>query len=121
MAKIEVPINELTIWQDHIMTVSQQASVGADGMIAKLDLESVQRAFASDLLKLATDMQKFGHYDSQVRSSSRKMQIAKVLRMKQEHRRGASLVVDFMTKSARFRPNKFQDEHSCVVEAFSPK
>ena len=118
LAKVDFDVKELALWQDHVPVsklAADEASAGT--MIQRLDLESVQKAFESDVLRLTTDLARWGDYDSKLQSTSRKAQIAKVLRLKNEGRKGSQIVVDFMQRAARFKPNKYADEHSCITEA----
>ena len=90
--------------------------------ITALDMQSVQKAFESDLLKLSEDMSRHANYVSKVSAGQRQHAIAKVLKLKAENRRGASMVVDFMNRNARFVPNDFVEEHLNIMEdCQSPK
>ena len=115
----DVVPSETSLWQDHLPVdeaVCTNASQAAD-VIKNLDLESVQKAFESDLLKLAKDMACFSEYEAKVKAGSRKNAIAKVLKIKSECRRGAQLVMEFMDTHAKHRPNKYDEEHFSILEA----
>ena len=115
----EVKIRDLAIWKDHLSADTEEASEShATGRIEQLDLEVVQKAFDSDLLKLATDMSKWGAYQDRINTSARKQALAKVLHMKQENRKGLQIVIDYMDRRSRFRANSYAEEHFCVMEAW---
>ena len=115
----EVKIHDLAIWKDHLPAVlaDDGSSGSVPNKIEQLDLEVVQKAFDSDLLKLATDMSKWSAYQERLSSSVRKQALSKVLHMKQENRKGLQVVIDFMDRRARFRANSYAEEHFCVMEA----
>ena len=86
-------------------------------MIQKLDMDSIKKSYEADLLKLASDMSRWSEYESRQLASSRKVAIAKVLRLKSENRKGAGIIVQHMEKTCRFRANSFAEEHDCMIEA----
>ena len=84
--------------------------------ITALDMESVQKAYEADLLKLSEDMSRFSAYTSKVSAGVRQHAIAKVLKLKAENRRGATVVVDFMRRHAMFVANSYVEEHMNFME-----
>ena len=111
-------VQDLGIWQDHApaMGAGPDAHAGAH-LIQQLDLESVQKAFEADVLKLARDMSSWSEWQNVAQTSERKAAISRVLRLKGENKRGAQLVVGHMDRSCRFKLNHYSEEHFCITEA----
>ena len=107
-------------FQDNLPAAAEMcAGAATEGRsrIDALDLESVQKAFESDCLKLATDMASFADYVRKCGSSDRDHALAKVLKAKSEHRRGSEAVVSWMNRNCKFVANDYNEEHLNIVEA----
>ena len=114
--------SDTALWQDHLPPTEEAEGGSAShaDIIKTLDLESVQKAYESDMLKIAKDMACFSEYEKKIKMTSRKNAIAKVLKVKAECRRGAQLVMEFMDTHAKHRPNKYVEEHLSILEAGLP-
>ena len=56
-AKLDVKITDLAIWLDHAPNHSNASNEAATGaMIQQLDMDSINKSYEADLLKLASDM-----------------------------------------------------------------
>ncbi|CAE7762057.1 hypothetical protein AK812_SmicGene34282 [Symbiodinium microadriaticum] len=104
VAKVDFVAADLSFWQDN-------------DAIKALDIESVQKAYQADLLKVSEDCSRFSEYLSKLTAGKRQHAIAKVLKLKAENRRGAQLVVDWMHRYAKFATNDYVEEHMNIVEA----
>ncbi|CAE7316153.1 unnamed protein product, partial [Symbiodinium sp. CCMP2456] len=91
---------------------------GPNEAIKALDMQSVQKAYEADLLKLAEDCSRFSEYLAKITTSKRQLAIARVLKLKSENRRGATLVVDWMQRNAKFAANDYVEEHMNIIEAW---
>ena len=115
-----VQISELMLWLDHMPNLdvftTSNGPAAESGKIEQLNLESVQKAYEADALKLSHDMARFSEYQSKVEKTDRKTAIARVLHTKNEHKRGASMIVDFMNRNCRIKSNEYDDEHFCITE-----
>ena len=116
-AKPDIKISDLAIWMDHLPNDANMPGETAGAVIQQLDLESIQKSYESDLLKIATDMSRWGEYESRQTSSARKLAIARVLRLKSENRKGSSIIVNHMERTCQFRANTYGEEHYCMTEA----
>ena len=85
--------------------------------IQSLDLESVDKAFQADVLKLGSDMAQFADFESRCCASARKLAISKVLKLKAEQRKGSQVIVEWMSRNARFVAGSYQEEHLNIAEA----
>ncbi|CAE7407664.1 unnamed protein product, partial [Symbiodinium necroappetens] len=124
VAKMDFVASDLSFWQDHVTKPAAAAGsfgegtcTGQNDAIKALDIESVQKAFQADLLKVSEDCSRFSEYLSKLTAGKRQHAIAKVLKLKAENRRGAQLVVDWMHRYAKFATNDFVEEHMNIVEA----
>ena len=118
-AKLEVCMQDLTIWSDHVSERNAGTTNSTDGaqIIEQLDLESIRKAFEADVLKLARDMSNWAEHENKAQTSERKAAIARVLRLKEENKKGASLVISHMERNCKFKLNHFSEEHFCITEA----
>ena len=110
----------LMLRQDHLPASTQLASGAAmqgQSRIEALDLESVQKAYEADTLKLSTDMASFMQYVSRCTATQRQIALTKVLTLKSEQRRGAQAVVDWMARNCKFSAAKYHEDHLNVAEA----
>ena len=81
-----VQISELMLWLDHMPNLdvftTSNGPAAESGKIEQLNLESVQKAYEADALKLSHDMARFSEYQSKVEKTERKTAIARVLHTK---------------------------------------
>jgi len=89
-------------------------------LVEALDLESIQKSFEADCLKVATDMAAYAQYTAQCGSSERQAAVAKVLKLKAEQRRGSQAVVDWMLRNCKFMAGDYTEHHLDLVEASTP-
>ena len=118
-AKLEVRIQDLGIWTDHAPGPTAVGTASRDGaqLIQQLDLDSIRKAFEADVLKLARDMTSWSEFQNKAQTTQRKAAIARVLRLKAEHKKGAALVVSHMERSCKFKLNHYSEDHFCITEA----
>ena len=90
-------------------------------MVQALDHEAIEKTFQADVMKLTMDMAAWGDYMAKVTHGKRQQAISKLLKVKAENRRGSQLVVEWMTKNARFSANAYNEEHLCIMEVGGPE
>ena len=105
--------------KDHLpkTTDSKRSTGSAQGEIEMLDLESVQKSFEADLLRLTSDQAKWADYETKISAGERALEISKILHLKAENKRGSQLVVNWMHRWCRFAANSYSDEHLNIIEA----
>ena len=89
---------------------------GANAHIQSLDVEAINKAFQSHLLKLSTDMSGFADYQRRCSAGERQLAISRVLKLKNELRRGSQLVVAWLSRNAKFALNSYPEEHLSIAE-----
>ena len=106
--------------KDHLPKTaeSQRGTGSAQGTIDQLDLESVQKSFEADLLRLSSDQAKWADYEMKISAGQRALEISKILHLKAENKRGSQLVVQWMERWCRFAANSYADEHLNIIEAW---
>jgi hypothetical protein len=75
----DVVASDTALWQDHLPPTEEAEGGSAShaDIVKTLDLESVQKAYESDMLKIAKDMACFSEYEKKIKMTSRKNAIAK--------------------------------------------
>ncbi|CAE7769661.1 unnamed protein product, partial [Symbiodinium necroappetens] len=119
-AKVDIVMADLTIWKDHLPSTVASASGAAmqgQALVEALDLQSIEKSFEADCLKVATDMAEYAQYVTQCGSSDRQAAVAKVLKLKAEQRRGSQAVVDWMLRNCKFMAGDYTEHHLDIVEA----
>ncbi|CAE7248706.1 unnamed protein product [Symbiodinium necroappetens] len=106
----DIKPQDLNLWTDHLGTAAP-ASLIKLGMeeVTKLDNESIQKQFESDVYKISLDLTAFLAHLAELQKCGRSKQMAKVCHLRAENKRGSSLVLDFMEVNSRHTHGLYKD------------